>query len=136
HLYMRDTATAKTIQLDAAQGVPEIEQGSAQYQAASANGSRVFFSDTQRLTSDSTAEPALGKADLYECEVVEVEERLACHLRDLTIARGKGEHAGMQGLVFGVSEDGSSAYLVAQGVLSEYENGNGERAQAGKDNLY
>ncbi len=35
----------------------------------------------------------------------------------------------MQGLLFGASEDGSSVYLVAQGVLADNENGNGERAK-------
>ena len=42
----------------------------------------------------------------------------------------------MQGFLFGASEDGSSVYLVAQGVLAANENGNGERGEAGKDNLY
>ena len=135
HLYMRDTITGETIRLDAAQGVAEAE-GSAQFQAASSDGSKVLFTDKQRLTPDSTAEPTLGKVDLYECEVAEVAGHLACHLKDLTVDRLEGEHAAVQGLLFGVSEDGSSAYLVAQGVLAENENGNRERAEAGKDNLY
>ena len=42
----------------------------------------------------------------------------------------------MQGFIFGASEDGTSVYLVAQGVLAANENGNGETAANGKDNLY
>jgi hypothetical protein len=136
HLYMRDTATGETIQLDAAQGTSEPEQGSAQFQTANAEDSKVFFTDKQKLTADSTAEPTHGKADLYECEMVEEDGKLACHLTDLTVDRNEGEHAAVQGFLFGASEDGSSVYLVAQGVLATNENGNGEIAEAGKDNLY
>ena len=50
---------------------------------ASSDGSRVFFTDKQRLTADSTAEPGqgTGKPDLYECEIVEEAGKLACHLQ-------------------------------------------------------
>jgi hypothetical protein len=137
HLYVRDTARGETLQLDRAQGVPEPEQGSAEFQTASSDGSRVFFTDKQRLTEDSTAEPTFpGKADLYECEIVKEEGKLACHLRDLTVDHNEGEHAAVQGFLFGSSIDGANVYLVAQGVLAANENGNGEKAEAGNDNLY
>jgi DNA-binding beta-propeller fold protein YncE len=138
HLYMRDVAAGRTIQLDAAQGAPEPEQGTAQFQTASSDGSRVFFTDKQPLTADSTAEPGqgAGKADLYECDVVEENGKLICHLRDLTVDHNAGEHAAVQGFLFGSSEDGSTTYLVAQGVLTGNENGHGESVEAGKDNLY
>jgi len=136
HLYMRDTASGETIQLDAAQGAPEPESASAQFQTASHDGSRVLFTDKQRLTADSTAEPTHGKADLYACEVVVENGKLTCHLKDLTVDHNAGEHAAVQGLLFGASEDASTAYLVAQGVLASNENGNGETAAAGKNNLY
>ncbi len=139
HLYMRDTASGQTIQLDAAQGIAEpAGKGSAQFQDASADGSMVFFTDRQRLTADSTAEPSLytPKPDLYECEIVEEDGRLACRLKDLTVEPGEGEHADVQGFLLGTSEDGSSVYLVAQGVLAGNENGDRERAEAQKDNLY
>jgi DNA-binding beta-propeller fold protein YncE len=138
HLYMRDATRGETIQLDAAKGVVEPEKGSAEFQAASADGSRVFFTDRQRLTADSTAEPGqgTGKPDLYECQITEVAGKLACDLHDLTVDQGEGEHANVQGFPFGASEDGTSVYLVAQGVLAGNENGNGEMAIDGKDNLY
>ncbi len=138
HLYMRDAVRGETLQLDAAQGIVEPEKGSAQFQTASSDDSKVFFTDRQRLTSDSTAEPSLlsSKADLYECEVVESAGKLACHLKDLTVDGNEGEHAAVQGLVFGAAEDGEDVYLVAQGVLDTTKNGNSESAQAGRNNLY
>ena len=139
HLYMRDTVTGETIQLDAAQGVAEPQDGSARFQTATSDGSGVFFTDEQRLTPDSTAsaEPLHEAADLYECEVREENGKLACRLSDLTVDHHKsGESGSVQGFVFGANEDGSSVYLVAQGVLAANSNGNGERAEAGKPNLY
>jgi hypothetical protein len=138
HLYLRDVVKGETVQLDAAQGVAEPEMGSALFQAASSDGSKIFFTDRQRLTPDSTAEPGqgLGEPDLYECEVAEVSGRLACNLKDLTIDRNAGEHANVQGLLFGASEGATSVYLVAQGVLASNRNGNDKEAVNGRDNLY
>jgi sugar lactone lactonase YvrE len=138
HLYLRDTLRGQTLQLDAAQGAGEPPTGTAIFQGATSDGSHVFFTDKQQLTADSTAEPgpAAGKPDLYECEIVEEEGKLACHLKDLTVDHAEGEHAAVQGFLFGASDAGASVYLVAQGVLAGNENGNGEAAVAGGDNLY
>ncbi len=137
HLYMRDSATGETVELDVAHGIGEPPgAGTARFQSASSDGSRVFFTDRQRLTADSSAEPISNKPDLYECEMIEEEGTLACHLSDLTAARGENEHANVQGLLLATSQDGASTYFIAQGVLAENENGNGEQAKAGKDNLY
>ena len=139
HLYMRDTVTGNTLQLDAAQGEPEAEHGTAEFQAASSDGSRVFFTDKQRLTEDSTAEPGeenTGKPDLYECEITEEAGELRCDLKDLSVDHRTGEHADVQGLVFGASEDGSTVYFIAHGVLASNRNGNSEGAEAGANNLY
>ncbi len=137
HLYMRDSPTGETVQLDAAQGVSEpAGAGTARFQSASSDGSRVFFTDRQRLTPDSTAEPSTNKPDLYECEMLDEDGKLTCKLTDLTVDRNAGEHANVQGLLLGTSEDGASAYFVAQGVLATNQNGDGEAALAGFDNLY
>jgi DNA-binding beta-propeller fold protein YncE len=138
HLYMRDTLTGETIQLDAAQGVAEPQTGSARFQTASSDGSRVFFTDEQRLTTESSTstEPTHEAADLYECEIVEENGKLACRLRDLTVDHQRGGHAAVQGFLLGASEDGASVYLVAQGVLARNADGNGEKARAGAENLY
>ena len=138
HLYMRDTAAGHTVQLDKPQeGIAEAPSGAAIFQAASADGSRVFFTDKQRLTEGATAEKEAGDEDLYECEMLETPSGLECELHDLTsgVLRA-GEHAGVQGFVLGASEDGSSVYLVAKGVLAAGENGNGEAAIPGQQNLY
>jgi hypothetical protein len=138
HLYLRDTVSGETIQLDAAQGVSEPESGFAEFQTASTDGSKIFFTDKQRLTPDATSEPGqlAGKPDLYECQIVENAGKLSCDLKDLTVDHNEGEHADVQGFVFGTNEDGTNVYLVAQGVLATDENGNHETAVNGRDNLY
>jgi hypothetical protein len=137
HLYLRDTSRGQTVQLDAARGFAEPPKGSAQFQWASSDGSRVLFTDKQRLTPDSTADPKEPpSADLYECEIIEEKGKLACDLKDLTVDHNEGEHAAVQNFILGSSEDGSSVYLVAHGVLASNQNGNGEAAQAGQNNLY
>ena len=116
----------------------EPEKGEAQFQSASSDGSRIFFTDKERLTTDSTAEAGqgTGKPDLYECEVTEVAGKLSCDLTDLTVDHSEAQHANVQGFIFGADEEGTSVYLVAQGVLAGNENGNGETALNGQDNLY
>ncbi len=138
HLYLRDATKDQTIKLDAAQGVAEPSKGSAQFQWASSDGSRVLFTDKQRLTPDSTAEPNKEppSADLYECAIIEEKGKLACSLKDLTVDHNEGEHAAVQYFTLGASEDGSSVYLIAHGVLASNRNGNDETAQAGMNNLY
>jgi hypothetical protein len=124
HLYMRDTSTGETVQLDLPEGAPIPEPGRAQFQIASNDGSKVFFTDTQRLTSDSGAEreiPSLGvppRPDLYECEMAVKNGKLACELTDLTPKPSAGESAAVQGVVPGAAEDGSYVYFVANGVLA------------------
>jgi DNA-binding beta-propeller fold protein YncE len=135
HLYMRDVATEKTIQLDKSQLGSE-PAGAARFQTASSDGARVFFTDDQALVEGASVEPAREVPDLYECEMIETGGELSCALRDLTIPLRKGEHAAVQGSLLGASEDGSSVYVVAKGVLAENENSNGEIAALGQDNLY
>ncbi len=141
HLYMRDTTAGHTVQLDAAQGTSEPEgTGGAQFQSATSDGSRVFFTDDRKLTAEATPEEGSetrGRADLYECEIKKEEGgRLRCELKDLTVDHEGGAHAAVQGFLFGVSEDGAIVYLLAKGVLAENENGAGEHAQEGQENLY
>ena len=134
-LYLRDMNRGETVQLDA--GGP----GEALFQAASEDGSKVFFTDTQQLTPDSNAEA--GKPDLYECGIVEVGGKLACKLVDLTKDTNAGESAAVRGTVLGVSEDGSYVYFVANGVLASgaapggcLNDNEGEAAAGATCNLY
>lgn len=108
---------ACTVQVDASQGTGNSGRG--HFWTASANGSKVFFTDESRLTADSTA--AAGKPDLYEYNVE------IGGLVDLTVA-GAGERAAVDGVV-GASEDGEYVYFIASGSLAP-------GAIEGQPNLY
>jgi hypothetical protein len=129
-LYMRDTVREETIRLD----LPEVGAGqgevSPEYQLASANGERVYFTDSQRLTDSSSAK---GQ-DLYECRIVETEGHLSCELRDLT-SGNDGESASVQGSIAASSDNGTVLYFVANGALTETPNARHERAVPGDCNL-
>jgi DNA-binding beta-propeller fold protein YncE len=145
HLYLRYNATEPQSEVSAGQCTePELActlqldlktSGSGAgpvgpvFQTASTDGSVIFFTDTQRLTADSGA--AEGEPDLYECKLLSGEEgELKCELTDLTPANGT-EPAAVLGAVPGASEDGSSVYFVAQGVLTHAANPLGETASPG-----
>jgi hypothetical protein len=125
HLYVSYVSAvagvdAKSVKVDTAnKEVAEPKTAEAVFQTASSDGSRVFFTDGQKLTSDATAE---GQAapDLYECKVLVVEGRPECAggLIDLTADANAGEHAAVRGTVIGASEDGSYVYYVANGRLA------------------
>ncbi len=138
-LYLRDMTKQETVRLDVAQGAREPARAAAQYQTAGEDDQSVFFTDTQRLTADSTT-PANGEnsqPDLYVFETTNDEdEALKGTLTDLTVDHNAGESADVQGLLPGASEDGSYVYLVAKGVLSEAENAEQEKAVPGAYNLY
>ena len=119
HLYMRDLAVspAQTIALDTPQsGASGDGPSKPRFQTASADGSRVFFTDERQLTEGSGA--GQGRFDLYVFEVTSgAGEPPAGRLTDLTKAYA-GQDAEVQGRVLGASEDGSYVYFVANGVLS------------------
>ena len=48
HLYLRDMIKGETVQLDVPNQVPRRGGSNPQYQTASADGSVIFFTDTQR----------------------------------------------------------------------------------------
>jgi WD40-like Beta Propeller Repeat len=130
HLYLRDTAHEETVQLDVAlPGAPSGSEPAPEFQDASSDGSKVFFTDTEALTEESRA--TSGRPDLYECEVQRGPSGLECQLKDLTPS-GTGESAAdVLGTIPGVSEDGSYVYFVADGVLAPgAENGTCEGAFA------
>jgi hypothetical protein len=133
HLYMREIAGGRTVRLDAPSGGPGGGLP-AVFQDASGDGSRVFFSDGARLTADSHARG--GAPDLYVYEANSDTNAQPGVLRDITSAASGAESADVLGAISGVSADGSVAYVVAGGVLSEAANQNGETAQPGQPNLY
>ena len=125
----------RTVQVDESQGGAG-SSGGGSFQVASADGTKIFFTDDSQLTADSTAGP-----DLYECALPEGASK--CVLSDLTVAQG-GEHAGVIRVSPLGAKDSSHLYFVASGVLAsntrEYTSSEGnvvlERAQAGQENLY
>ena len=132
-LYLRDLVKQETVRLDAVQGGSGQGLIQPEFQLANRTASRVFFTDTQRLTENSAA--TSDESDLYECEIVERPSGLGCELSDLTPGSG-GRSAGVQGGLLGASEDGSTLYFVATGVLTGVANSHDEKAVAGADNLY
>jgi DNA-binding beta-propeller fold protein YncE len=154
-LYLRADATAPqsasgacdeagracTLQLDAAEpaclAALACESGGGEFQIANTDDSRVFFTDTHKLTTGSGASTSSPpRSDLYECRIVEpTPGHLECDLTDLTPEAG-GRSAEVQGGVLGASADGSYLYFVARGVLSEVPNARGQSAISGQPNLY
>ena len=162
HLFMRYNATqppspvgnegkcsvptgACTLQLDVAEpGTPPPSEDNPVgpvFQTASADGSRVFFTDTQRLTANAGAGHFEEKThdDLYVCEMTtSAGGEQTCNLTDLT-PKHNGESAGVQEVMPGISGEGCdvgsggecNAYFVADGVLSEEPNAAGEHAVHG-----
>jgi hypothetical protein len=149
-LYVREnplSTDAGTTQLDLAETGASGPSGRGQFLAASADGSRVFFSDCNRLVEGSTADDSEGCEHItgfFENELVHTGNDLyeydftkpAGHrLSDLTIDRTDPHGADVQGLV-AASPNGEYVYFVAEGVLAENQNHQGETAHAGQPNLY
>jgi hypothetical protein len=138
NLYVRIDGE-RTVQVDKAQTKAVGSSGGGVFQAASADGSRVLFTDTSQLTTDSTA--TAGEPDLYECVLSAGASE--CDLIDLTVAKA-GEHADVQHVSLLGAKDSSHVYFAAMGVLAankrEYQNSEGntvtEEARKGEENLY
>jgi hypothetical protein len=138
------SADACTTQVDASQG-GSGPGGGGYFWAASTNGSKVFFTDCSKLTSDSTAsaepecnpeggeKPQFTGNDIYEYDLSKPAGK---RLTDLTVDHNPSDALGadVQGVI-GVSEDGSYAYFVAHGVLAG-ANAEGKAPQPGEPNLY
>jgi hypothetical protein len=139
HLYVRDTELQKTLEIDKLQPgeePPELaksEPPDAVFQTASADGKKVYFTDTQRLTANSKA--VAGSPDLYVFELEIEDGVLSGKIVDLTPEEGADVlvQAHVAGGVLAASEegkDGAYIYFVANGALtSEAARGqcNGEK---------
>lgn len=113
-LFARVNGT-ETVQLDAVQGGVG-PGGEGRYWAASADGSKVFFTDPNKLVSGARA------GDLYRYDF---DAPSGKKLADIT-APNAAEVVG----VLGASEDGTRVYFVGRGKLGE------EGAVKGERNLY
>jgi DNA-binding beta-propeller fold protein YncE len=116
-LYMRDTHLGQTIELDAAEPAcleeGKCKSGGGQFQIASIDGSSVLFTDTEPLTKN-----AVAGNELYECQIAEAAGRLVCDLTDLTPPTGSKEAPQVLGEPLGASEDDTTFYFAANGVLA------------------
>lgn len=123
HLYLRDMATHETVQLDVPQQGAKIKAGEHPnflFQGASSDGSRIYFSDHQPLTSGSRADSRYQ--DLYVAEVVRG-EHIEIKLTDLTEDTVSGEPGDFRGIASGYGDDSAgkevNVYFVANGRLTD-----------------
>jgi hypothetical protein len=100
----------RTVQVDASQN-PAATGGQGEFWTTSSDTSKVFFTDENKLTSNSNA--VAGQPDLYEYDLN------TNTLTDLTPAttNPSKEHANVVG-VLGASSDGSYVYFAAAGSLA------------------
>lgn len=114
----------------------------ARFQGASEDGSKVFFTTTERLVegdkdlSNNLYVATIGCAGGGEGEACGSATRKVTSLALVSSDSITGQAAEVEPDIVAVSSDGSHAYFVAQGVLSETANGEGETAAAGAENLY
>ncbi len=104
-LLMRDAATGETIRLD----VPPASPGQPEFETASADGSKVFFTDGPPHGFGEESERSLYEYDLSA--------PVGSRLTDLSVAENTGEQAGVTSVI-GASEDGSYVYFAATGALT------------------
>ncbi|HET7418319.1 MAG TPA: NHL repeat-containing protein [Solirubrobacterales bacterium] len=125
---------ACTVQIDVKRpGVRSVGTPSPLFQGASADGTAVFFTDTEQLTEDASSQGA----DLYRCELPAGSAAGGCvSLIDLSAPTGAGENAEVQGVAATFTADGSMIYFVANGVLDKAPNKFGDAAISGQPNLY
>jgi DNA-binding beta-propeller fold protein YncE len=118
HLFLRDLVRGETVQLDRPTAGLPAQAGRPIFQLADPSGSVVYFTDTARLTADSTARE--GAPQLYRCSVEILAGKLACNLKDIAVPGEAGESLGLQGAVLGAGGEGSEerVYFVADGVLA------------------
>jgi hypothetical protein len=129
HLFVRDIELGQAVQADEVQPGAAGGSGEAEFQAAGSTMSRIYFTDTSRLTVGSMAKP--GKPDLYMCTVTVTAGNLGCTLTDLTVAQNLGEAADVRGKLAAIDASGDHVYFAANGVLTTAPNSRGEVAMPG-----
>ncbi len=114
--YVRDTVEKKTYQFG--------KDGDVRFEAMSKDGSKIFYLEGQGFESEHDVDGIEQKGELY------VFEPTAGKTVDLTADHLAGEkEAGVENALAGISEDGSTVYFVATGVLAD-------GATQGENNLY
>ena len=134
HLYMRDAPAEATELIDAPETGSPPASGRAQFQAANAGGTEVFFTDSEPLIAEAGV---TGTSDLYVCEAAGPQS--GCRPTDITPVPGAGQpgagESARVAAVLGIGEEGAGGegggyvYFVADGVLAA-------GASPGDRNLY
>ncbi len=140
NLYVTDMEKREAL-LVARQGL----EGKPQFQAMSADGTRIFFTDAEALTANAD-QSTDGLGDLYVFEAPREGGPLAGTLIDLTAdtseAGGQKENGLVLGRMIGYGTEGSgkdestTVYFVDNGVLSENKGAEGQGPVVGGQNLY
>ena len=127
----------------------------ARFEAASDDGSKVFFTSPQQLTNEASEDSAAGDTaaaaegeaagchvatgptgcNLYEFECGTCQAESDSQLIDVSAGAQAGEGPKVRGVV-AASADGSHVYFVAEGVLTQAANQQGQLAKTGANNLY
>ncbi len=125
-LYTTDVLTGETLQVDEPNSNAPMSkvQPRPDFETANADGSKVFFTDTQRLTANSNAsEAGQEEADTTDLYVFEADKPAGERVTDLTPDTDRtsrsavGEPSDILGEAL-ASEDGSLVYFVANGALA------------------
>lgn len=101
----------------------------AQFEGASTEGSKVFFTTEQALLSGQTTK------NIYEYDFNGPGASPEHPTGKITLVSAGSPRPEVQGVVR-VSDDGSHVYFVARGVLTTTPNSGGRQALAGADNFY
>ncbi len=121
--------------------------GDAAFQGASADGSKVFFTDTQQLSDDATEDSQAGDTAFIDgcarttgatgCNLYVYDSKEPAGHNLLAASAGDTSGGGprVRGVI-AISPDGSHVYFVARGVLSGAANSQGQTARDGAENLY
>jgi hypothetical protein len=120
----------------------------ANFEEASADGSKAFFTSTQQLTDAASEDSHSGDSSAVVAGCAATVGANGCNLYEYDAGNPAGHHlvdvsAGdtsgggprVQGVV-ALSPDGTHVYFVAKGVLSGVANDQGQGAQNGANNLY
>jgi hypothetical protein len=142
---------AETVDVSAGECTPACSGGESgkNFEGASENGEKAFFTSTQKLTNDAVSATASANAAEGEGCAVTVAGEGGCNLYEydfglpgsecqelhkcLRLVSGGQEVLG----VAGIAENGARVYFVARGVVAgSGVNENGKSAVAGEPNLY
>ncbi len=116
------------------------EAGDDLFEGASVDGSKAYFTTTRSLLASdqgSGDECAIEAGASTGCDLYlyDFEEPAGQRLAQVSLPSQPGESADVLHTITAVSGDGSHAYFVAEGILSE-ENAEGKSPTQGEPNLY